>query len=216
MHPTGIANPPHNLPIDTVLTESTYGAKVREDFDIGFNDFKENLIRDLDKYRRVTISTFAMDRTQNILARLIKMKLAGEIDVDIILDSPAGTKHTQAYVQESRDIEALLAIPNSQEVKRLLGRDFEERERKLLGEFAEFINPANGLYQISDTDNRGEIFSNTERKMIVLTASGMADGGMVIEHLEKNIEDPTTVFYFPGYLVPGTLGYALANASQPG
>lgn len=48
-----------------------------------------------------------MDRTQNILARLIKMKLAGEIDVDIILDSPAGSKHTQAYVQEARDIEAL-------------------------------------------------------------------------------------------------------------
>lgn len=76
MHPTGVANPPHILPIDTVMIESTYGAKVREDFDIGFTKFKENLIRDLGKYRRVTISTFAMDRTQNILARLIKMKLS--------------------------------------------------------------------------------------------------------------------------------------------
>ncbi len=216
MHPTGVANPPHILPIDTVMIESTYGAKVREDFDIGFTKFKENLIRDLGKYRRVTISTFAMDRTQNILARLIKMKLSWEIDADIILDSPAGTKHTQAYVQESRDIEALLEIPKSQEVKRLLWRDFDERERKLLTEFAEFINPANGHYQIADDDNRGEIFADTGRKKIVLTASGMADGGMVIEHLEKNIEDPTTVFYFPGYLVPGTLGYALANESQSG
>lgn len=39
---------------------------------------------------------------------------------------------------------------------------------------------------------------------------------MVIHHLQSNIEDPTTVFYFPGYLVPGTLGYAIANKDQPG
>lgn len=76
MHPTGVATPPHNLPIDTVMIESTYGSKVREDFAIGLADFEANLKRDLAKYRRVTISTFAMDRTQNILARLIKMKLA--------------------------------------------------------------------------------------------------------------------------------------------
>lgn len=216
MHPTGIANPPHNLPIDTVNIEATYWDRERKDFEKWFTDFKENLIEDLEKYRRITIATFAMDRTQNILARLIKMKLAWEIDADIILDSPAGTKHTQAYIQAVKDIEALLAIPNSQEVRRLLGRDFEERERKLLMEFAEFINPANGHYQIANEDNRGEIFAETGKKKIVLTASGMADGWMVLEHLEKNIEDPTTVFYFPGYLVAGTLGHALANTSQPG
>lgn len=31
-HPTGLPVPPHNLPIDTVLIESTYGNKVRHDF----------------------------------------------------------------------------------------------------------------------------------------------------------------------------------------
>ncbi len=201
MHPTGVANPPHNLPISTVMIESTYGAKVREDFDIGYNDFKENLLRDLRKYRRITISTFAMDRTQNILARLIQMKLDGKISADIVLDSPAGIKHTQAYVRETRDIDALLKVPNNPTIKKILGKDFETRERGLLENFSEYINPVNGHYQIADNDNRDELFSDTTRQMIVLTASGMADGGMVIEHLEKNIEDPTTVFYFPGYLV---------------
>jgi metallo-beta-lactamase family protein len=33
-HPTGLPVPPHNLPIDTVLIESTYGGKVRPDFAI--------------------------------------------------------------------------------------------------------------------------------------------------------------------------------------
>lgn len=31
-HPTGLPVPPHNLPIDTVVVESTYGGKVRPDF----------------------------------------------------------------------------------------------------------------------------------------------------------------------------------------
>ncbi|MFZ2256497.1 MAG: hypothetical protein WAW59_06485 [Patescibacteria group bacterium] len=33
IHPTGIAVPPHNYPIDTVMIESTYGNRVREDFE---------------------------------------------------------------------------------------------------------------------------------------------------------------------------------------
>jgi len=42
----------------------------------------------------------------------------------------------------------------------------------------------------------------------------MADGGMVVSHLEKNISNPNIAFYFPGYLVPGTLGYSLADENQ--
>ncbi len=218
MHPTGVATPPHNLPIDTVMIESTYGAKVREDFAIGLSDFEANLKRDLGKYRRVTISTFAMDRTQNILARLIKMKLAGEIDADIVLDSPAGIQHTQAYVQATQNLDELIVRPKAASIQALLWDDFEARESVLLGEYAEYIDPKNGHYIIADKDSRESLFAANEsgRKMIVLTASGMADWGMVIHHLQSNIEDPTTVFYFPGYLVPGTLGYAIANKDQPG
>lgn len=217
MHPTGVATPPHNLPIDTVMIESTYGANVREDFAVGLSDFKTNLRRDLAKYRRVTISTFAMDRTQNILARLIKMKIAGEIDADIVLDSPAGIQHTQAYVQAIQNLDELIVRPKAASIQDLLWEDFEARESVLLSEYAEYIDPKNGHYIIADKDNRESLFAPnvSERKMIVLTASGMADWGMVVQHLQKNIADPSTVFYFPGYLVPGTLGYAIANKEQP-
>ncbi len=39
---------------------------------------------------------------------------------------------------------------------------------------------------------------------------------MVISHLEKHISNPEVAFYFPGYLVPATLGYVLASDAQPG
>lgn len=215
IHPTWIPIPPYNLPIDTVMIESTYWAKVRENFDIGFEDFKRQLMEDVKKYRRITISTFAMDRTQNILARLIKMKNDWDIDADIILDSPAGNRHTQAYVKNTVNVDNLLILPKAKSIKNILWTDFEARERSLLEEFWAYINPANGYYQVADKNNRWELFGDSGKVKIVVTASGMADGGMVIEHLQKNIADPNTVFYFPGYLVPWTLWYALANESQP-
>jgi hypothetical protein len=61
-----------------------------------------------------------MDRTQNILARLIAMKIAGEIDADIILDSPAGTKHTQAYVEATKNLDDLLELPKAASIQHLL------------------------------------------------------------------------------------------------
>lgn len=215
MHPAGVPTPPHNHPIDTVMIESTYGATVRENFDKGLTDFEMTLKRDLQKYRRITISTFAMDRTQNLLSRLIGMKLSGEIDADIILDSPTAEQHTLAYVNHTRDIDALLQHPHTPEIERLLGKDFERRERHLLQNFHEYINPLNQHYIIANNDNRDELLSDSERKKIVLTASGMAEWGMIIQHLKSLIGDPTSVFYFPGYLVPGSLGYALANEHQP-
>ena len=61
-----------------------------------------------------------MDRTQNILARIIKMKLAGEIDADIVLDSPTATKHTQAYVEATRYLDEILTLPKASSIRRML------------------------------------------------------------------------------------------------
>lgn len=205
MHPTGIATPPHNLRIDTVMIESTYGNKVRGNFEEGLQDFKHNLTEDLKKYRRITIATFAMDRTQNILSRLVKMKIAGEIDAEIILDSPAGINHTAAYINQAEHLDDTIFATKAQSIKNLLPEDFEEREKLLLEEFAANINLKNGHYTIATKENRDKLFTENGKPKIVLTSSGMADGGMVLSHLEANISDPTTVFYFPGYLVPGTL-----------
>ncbi len=214
IHPTGIAVPPHNYPIDTAMIESTYGNRVREDFEKWLAEFQSQLIADLEKYSQVCITTFAMDRTQNILYRLVKMKrdwlLRG---VDIILDSPAGIKHTMNYIQETAKPDATLHMEHAPSIHKSLREDFIARETDLLAEFNQNIDPKNGYYSIAV---KWVSSPNPKKKRIILTSSGMADGWMVIWHLEKNISDPMKVFYFPGYLVPWTLGYDLANDSQPG
>jgi metallo-beta-lactamase family protein len=215
-HPTWLPVPPHNVPIETVMIESTYGNRVRWDFAEWLREFENNLQIDLEEYWEVIITTFAMDRTQNILYRLIKMKKEWKIDADIILDSPAWTKHTMNYMQYAGQIDDTILAPHVPSIHKSLQKDFIEKESASLAEFAEYINPANGHYEIATKINRWTLFADSKKPKIVLTSSGMADGGMVVSHLEKKIDNPKKVFYFPGYLVPGTLGYDLANEHQVG
>jgi Cft2 family RNA processing exonuclease len=214
-HPTGLPVPPHNLPIDTVFIESTYGGKVRHNFSEGLRDFQENIKHDLKKYKQIVLSTFAMDRTQIMLNILIQMKQRGEIDADILLDSPAGSKHTINYLKHSRQIDPTISSKHVPSIHKALYDDFVAEELKKLTQFVENIDPAHWYYTILDKNNKASLLASDKQK-IIITASGMAEGGMVISHLEKNLANPEVAFYFPGYLVPGTLGYALASESQPG
>ncbi len=218
IHPTGVATPPHNLPIHTVMVESTYGNRVRGDFEEGLSEWKKEVVNDLAKYRRIVIASFAMDRSQNILYRLIKMKKNWEIpeDIDIILDSPAAIAHTQAYIRQAEQLDDTIRGPKTASIRSLLSDNFEKKEESLLAEFAAYIDPKNGHYETATKENRETLLLDNGKPKIIVTSSGMADGGMVIEYLRNNISDPTNVFYFPGYLVPGSLWYALANESQPG
>ncbi len=210
-HPTGLPVPPHNVPIETIMIESTYWTKVRENFNAWLKHFQEDIKFFLDEKWEVIISTFAMDRMQNILYRLIKWKQEWIIDADIFLDSPTWAKHTLNYRQQAEQIDDTILMEHVPSIHRALRKDFILDESNRLKEFAEYINPANWHYQIVTKMNRRDLFTKSERKRIILTASGMADGWMVVSHLEKGLWNPDKVFFFPGYLVPGTLGHTLVN-----
>ena len=120
------------------------------------------------------------------------------------------------YLKHSKKIDPTISTKHVPSIHKTLYDDFVVSEQQKLAEFVENIDPAKGHYTIADKDNRESLLIKSERKQIIVTSSGMADGGMVISHLEKNLTNPEVAFYFPGYLVPGSLGYALASESQPG
>ena len=215
-HPTGLPVPPHNLPIDTVLIESTYGNKIRSEYAKWLADFQENIKNDLAKHKQIIISTFAMDRSQIMLNILIQMKKRWDIDADIILDSPSGAKHTMNYLKHSKKLDPTIVTKHVPSIHKTLYDDFVAAELEKLTEFVENIDPSNHNYTIADRKNKWSVFADKNKPKIIITSSGMAEGGMVISHLEKNLTNPEVAFYFPGYLVPGSLGYALASESQPG
>lgn len=210
-HPTWLAVPPHDVRVETVVVETTYWTKVRPDFSEWALRFESNMKHYLDAYWEIIIPAFAMDRMQNILYRLVKMKQEWKIDADIFLDSPTWTKHTLNYFQQAQQVDDTILMRHPPGIHKSLRKDFMRDEMDKLSEFAEYINPANWHYTVVTKMNRKSLFEESEKKRIILTASGMADWWMIMSHLEKWLANPKKVFYFTGYLVPWTLGYRLVN-----
>lgn len=234
LHINGLPEPPNNLPLDAVVIESTYGGRIREPFEKGRKEFEDSLINAFNDipntpektwrkaYNQVIISCFSLDRLQNILFRVISLKKAGKINVPIYVDSPLGLEYIKSYVEEAEATLENLRKPKQKSIKDAVWKDYLERERRLLSDFIEYLHPDNLNYvnpkdsnyiRIHDKDARDDLlFMGIQEKRIIITASGMANGGPVMAYLGAFASDPRSAFYFPGYLAEGTLGNQLIQS----
>lgn len=184
IHPFGLAEVP-NLPLDMVVMETTYGDKVRTEFDVGYREFEESVIKASTTRDRLIIPSFALDRAQMILFLLVKMRKEGKLKGKLFLDSPLATEYTDLYQQHG--------VPGS-------GMDE--------------LKPGPRTFSIIDTTTREGVLAEKGFKIIV-TSSGMATGGPVMTHLLKYLADIRTTFFFMGYMAEGTLGRDLTDEIKP-
>jgi len=184
LHPFGLAEIP-TLPLDVVVMETTYGGTIREDFDVGYSEFEESVIKASKTRDRLIIPSFALDRAQLVLYLLVKMRQAGKIKGKIYLDSPLATEYTDLYQQHS--------VPES---------------------VMEVLKPGSRTFSLLDSTTRDGVLAQKGFKIIV-TSSGMATGGPILTYLTKYLADIQTTFFFMGYMAEGTLGRDLTDEIKP-
>ena len=207
--PAGLPTAPKNFPIETLLIESTYGGRVREDFDASLKKFEQDLARDIKKYNTIVQACFSLDRLQKILFYTIDMQKKGLIpnNIPILVDSKMGAEYINPYLNEAKKMLREASHPS---VPDQLAVNTENLEN-----FIDYLDPKNKNYEVISTETRAGILGELDdKKKIILTASGMAEGGPVIEYFKRFADDEKSVFYFPGFLVPGTRGHAIA-AERP-
>ena len=56
--------------------------------------------------------------------------------------------------------------------------------------------------------------NNLKRPAIIISASGMCEGGRVLHHLRRNIGDPNTTVLFVGFQAENTLGRKLLQGDK--
>lgn len=169
---------------DAVIMESTYGNRDHESV-AGACAKLARVVRDTAaRGGRVMIPAFAVGRTQEIVYDLHELYRAGEIpNIPIYIDSPLATDatavfeaHPEVYDHDEDLVRATRKLFDFELVK--YTREVEESKR---------LNTLHG-------------------PMIIIAASGMAEGGRILHHLAHGAADPRNAILVVGFMAEHTLG----------
>ena len=59
-----------------------------------------------------------------------------------------------------------------------------------------------------------KMLNSSKETCIIISASGMCEGGRILHHLKHNISDPKTTILFTGYQAPHTLGRLILDRAK--
>ncbi|RLG36297.1 beta-CASP ribonuclease aCPSF1 [Methanosarcinales archaeon] len=167
--------------IEALVIESTYGGP--EDIQPPRKDaekrLKEVIERTINRGGKVIIPAFAVGRSQEVMIALEHMKLPVTVYLDGMIWE-ATAVHTAYPEYLSRDLKEKIY----QEQNPFLSEIFE---------------------QVDDVDKRREVIEEKEPS-VILTTSGMLNGGPVLEYLRSLAPDEKNTLIFVGYQAEGTLG----------
>ena len=174
-----------------LIVESTYGNRLHPAADDSAR-LAEIIRETTGRGGSVLLPTFAVGRAQALLVVLQRLRARGEIPahLPVFLDSPMAVEATALYRQHRR----LLRVP---------GR--------------EMANLCNGVQLIgSAAQSQRLVRSQMAGRLpaIILSASGMATGGRVLNHLKVMAPNPRHHVVFAGFQVGGSRG-ALMVAGAP-
>jgi len=190
------------LKANELVLESTYGDRQHQKQLSRKDQLKDIIMRSLKDGGPIIIPAFSLGRTQEILATISDIKADANLSDDIeeawegqklpvILDSPLASKITYAY-------------------RRLRPYWNENLVTKNPFSFKSFATVQN--YQEHKTVIRH--LANTKKPAIIIAASGMCQGGRVMDYLEAFMGEPETDIVFVGYQAEGTLGRAIIEGYQ--
>lgn len=190
-----ILNPPQEFPqAEVIICESTYGDKLHEDI----TNTEERLLRIVndtcvDKQGKLIIPAFSIGRTQELVFSLNKLAEDGRLPpVEVFVDSPLSVYATdimrdnQQYFNQTMQ-EFILTDPDPFGFDRL-----------------HFITEKEDSVQLTGYD----------KPCIIISASGMMEGGRIRHHLKNNISDPRNTILVTGYCEPSTLGGRILSGAD--
>jgi len=179
---------------DVLLMESTYGGRLHEPAE-RLRDKLLSLFRDAVQRRsKVIIPAFSVGRTQRFVYLLNGLWNEGVLPpVPVYVDSPLAVnatdvfkKHPECYDEET--LELLRTDPDPLGFKTLhYVRSVEE----------------------------SKALNNRSGPLVIISASGMCEGGRVLHHLAHAIESPNNTVLIIGFQAENTLGRRLVEGRQP-
>jgi len=189
LHPT--AAPPEGA--DAVVLETTYADRSHRSLAETRDEFAWVLNQALEAGGNVIVPTFAVERAQQVLYEVYRMKSAGQLpDVPVYLDSPMATLVTRVY---GRGVGELLP-----EVAEVFARGGDP------------LRPPSLRFTVTAEESKR--LNDVRGGAVILAGSGMMTGGRVLHHLRHNLPREAASVVIVGYQAQGTLGRALVDGAK--
>lgn len=168
---------------DYVVLESTYGNRLHKKIN-PLDELSDIINRTISREGTVVIPAFAVGRAQHLLYLMYLLKTTGRIpNVPIYLDSPMAREATQLFVKYA-DLHRL-----------------DSDLSKQVCEVATCIN----------TKEESQALDAMTNPKIIISASGMLEGGRVLHHIKTFAPDERSTIVFAGYQAAGTRGADMIN-----
>jgi metallo-beta-lactamase family protein len=179
--------------VNYLITESTYGGRVHAKVEDMDKQLQAAINESAARGGRIIVPAFSVGRTQELIYSLSKLfDLKAIPKIPIFIDSPLSVNvsdvfkmHTDCFDKETSDLIAQgIDVFGFDNLTYI--RSVEESKR--LNEFKECC--------------------------MIISASGMCEGGRVLHHLKNNIEDENSTVLIIGFMAVNTLGRRLVEAKD--
>lgn len=180
---------------DVLITESTYGGRSHGPMGAAREKLARIVSETAHKGGLLIIPAFAVGRTQDVVYHLHELMESKQIpSMPVYVDSPLATNVTEIFRQHPECYD-------------------EETEQLLLQDGG--MDPFGfGMLKYTHSTEESKNLNNLRKPAIIISASGMCEGGRVLHHLRRNIGDPKTTILFVGYQAENTLGRKLLQGDR--
>jgi metallo-beta-lactamase family protein len=179
---------------DYIILESTYGDSLHVDVEAIENLLLQIITQTcVEKQGKIVIPAFSVGRTQELLYALNALELKGQLpNIPYYVDSPLSMEATQV-LKDHPDV-------YNYGVKEIMKVDRDIFDFKGL-RFIESVEESKAL-------------NNDPQPCVIISSSGMAEGGRVRHHIKNNISDKKNTILMVGYASPGSLAGRLVGGQK--
>jgi metallo-beta-lactamase family protein len=178
---------------DFLIIESTYGNRIHQPISNVEAELKTHFNKTVARGGHVIVPAFAVGRTQQIVLVLHKLAEEQEIPaIPIFVDSPLAVNVTEVFRHHP-----------------------EEYDREAAAYLEHGLDPfgfkrLRYLRDVADSKTLNDL----RTPFVVISASGMCEGGRVLHHLRHGIADGRNLVLLAGYQAENTLGRRIMERRQ--
>ena len=201
---------------DYLLVESTYGNRVHEQDDNG--DRLAAIVNDTaHKGGKLIVPAFAIGRVEELIYWLKRLESEKRIPVlPVFVDSPMAAAALASYTARVYELDPEMR-PEERDDKAphdaAAPHPVDVRRRQAMQEREMCVFCTERFHVIGNAEESKQLTAS-KIPSIVISASGMAEGGRVLHHLKAALPDARNTVLFAGYQAAGTRGRRLVDGEK--